>query len=438
MGGTAWTRGRRALLAGAALTAVLVPGTAAGAAPAEPYATAPGARQVRGADSTAGAPRLAVGGAYADDLAPGERFYQVDLDDASSVYVSAVARPAPGAEVAYGDGIDVVLMDRAGRQCGSGDRGTFGSTQPRPLTDVAVRRLQEDGDCQEAGPYYVKLERASAPASGREPWPVELTLLREPGLATGDAPEPAPSTWPSQPPVAPSGQGEPRPGGTGFNDARALGTGVWQDALHPGETRFYRVPVDWGQQLSASAELAKAPRMTKDFGYAGSGLALRLYSPVRALLGTESATYDGKQAMAGLEKTPPVAHANRYSTDPWVRHARSAGWYYLAVTVDRKVGEFVADAEPLPLTLRVRVEGGTAPAPPYRDPAAAIAAGFGLAETDREAAAEGLTPAESTAAGARRDRMGLLAVGGIGTGSALVLGLGAWAVLARRTRLRSG
>ncbi|MGW1762544.1 hypothetical protein ACWCQL_00300 [Streptomyces sp. NPDC002073] len=400
------------------------------AADAYPYVTAPGARQVRGADSTATAPALETGGSYEDTVAPGERFYRISLDARSSVYAAAVARPGPGTAVAYGDGIDVVLMTAGGRECGSGDRGIFASEQPRPITDVAVRRLREDADCQDAGLYYVKLVRTSGKDSDREPWPVELTVMREPALTTGTAPGPAPSGWPSAVPVLPPEAGTVRAGGTGFNDARALHTGAWRDGLHPGQTRFYRVPVEWGRQLSVSAELAKAPRTTKEHGYAGSGLSVSLYNPARALVASESAPYDGKQAMAALGRTAPVAYDNRFSTDGRVRGTGFAGWYYLAVTVGAKVGEFVADAEALPLTLRVRTEGGPAAAPPYAEDA--VAAGFGVSGADRAAADEGLTAVEARESADRRSVMRTVAAGGIGTGAALLLGLGGWALLARR------
>ncbi|MCB5163341.1 hypothetical protein LG634_00530 [Streptomyces bambusae] len=412
----------------------VTPGAVAADGPA--YVTAPGSRAVSGAASTATAPLLEPG-SHEDAVAPGERFYQVTLDARSSVYVSAVVRPAPGAEVAYGDGIDVVLMTAGGEECGSSDRGTFGSDHARPITDVAVRRLQEDADCQQAGPYYVKLVRTSDKDSDQAPWPVELTVMREPGLGTGSAPpSAAPSTWPSAEPVRPPGVGEVRAGGTGFNDARALETGVWRDGMHPGQTRFYRIPVEWGRQLSVSAELAKAPRMTKEYGSAGRGLSVSLYNPARALMDTETASYDGKQAMAAFGKTPPVAYDNRFSNDDWMEPAAVAGWYYLAVTVDREVGDFVADAEELPLTLRVKTEGQPAAEPPYREDA--VAAGFGVSAEDRSAARDGLTAVEAQDAADRRSLMGTVAAGGIGTGTVLLLGLGAWTLLARRGRVRTG
>ncbi len=298
-----------------------------------------------------------------------------------------------------------------------------------------MRRLQEDAECQQAGVYYAKLTRKASSGSDQTAWPLELKVSREPGLKTGSAPMAAPSSWPSTPPVAPGAQAVPREGGTGFNDARAVSAGVWRDGLRPGQTRFYRVPLEWGQQLAVSAELAGA-RMTKH-GSASTGLVVDLYAPHRSLLTDKDTGYDGKQARVNLPLTAPVAYENRYASDRAVRSG-AAGWYYLAVTLTEKVGEFTEDATPVPLTLRLNVEGKAAAAPPYTENP--LPSGFGVDEDDRTAARDGLTEPEALAAADRRATMGMVAAGGFGTGTVLLLVLGGWVLLARRGRsaLRAG
>lgn len=428
------------------LSAVLLAGTALvgapGAAPAaadpgavEPYRPAAGAKTVTGAGTTADAPALAAGTTYEDTVAPGERYYRVVLDARSSVYVSAVVRPGAGAKVGYADGVDVTLMTNAGKACpGNPGRASFGY-DPVPLAAVGVRQLAEDADCQAAGVYFVRLTRTSAKDDDQAPWPVELRVMREPGLAAGGAPAGAtvatvaPSVWPSAPPAVPGTEPVHRAGGSGFNDARALGPGVWRDDLRPGQTRWYRVPLDWGQQLAVGAELAGA-RMTKQYGTAYAGLGVSLYSPYRSLVGAKDTPYDGKQAAAGLGLTPPVAYENRLSDDRWVRPVRVAGWYYVAVTMGAKVGEFTEDATPVPLTLRLTVQGRAAAAPPYaEDPAKG---GFGVSADDRAAVREGLTAPEAVAAAGTRSVMRAVATGGFGAGALLLAVLGGWVLLARR------
>ncbi|MDJ0380854.1 hypothetical protein [Streptomyces sp. G-G2] len=420
------------LLAGAVLA--VAPGAAyavaePGADPVAAYRPAEGARPVTGAATTADAPALVAGASYEDTLAPGERYYRVVLDARSSAYVSAVVRPAAGTRAGYSDGVEVSLMTNAGKACpGNPGRAAFGY-EPGPLAAVGVRRLEEDADCQEAGVYFVKLTRTSAADAERAPWPVELRFLREPGLTTGGAPTVAPSVWPSAPPVPPGTEPVARAGGTGFNDARALGAGVWRDDLRPGQTRWYRVPLDWGQQLAVGAELAGA-RMTKTYGAASDGLTVSLYSPYRALVRSKGTAYDGKQAAAGLGPTAPVAYANRFSDDSAVRPVRVAGWYYVAVTMGSKVGEFTEDARPVPLTLRLNVQGAAVAGPSYAE--SLTKAGFGVREEDRAAARAGLTAPEAVTAAGDRRTMRVVATGGFGAGALLLAVLGGWVLLARR------
>ncbi|MFJ5547137.1 hypothetical protein [Streptomyces sp. NPDC093225] len=423
--------GSKALVAALALAVAGAP-VAAYAAPAPApaaYRPAPGARTVTGGDSTADGPELATGRTYEDVLEAGrDRYYRLELDARSSVYVAATVRPARAAAVTYADGVEVVLMSAGGKECPGAESARFGNDQARPLTGVAVRRLQEDAPCQEPGTYYVKVSRTGAEDADRSDWPMELHVMREPALSGGNAPGAAPSGWPSAPVVPPGGQAVPRSGGTGFNDARALDAGVWRDDIQPGQTLYYRVPVDWARQLSVAAELAGA-RMTKDYGFASYGLVTQVYSPVRAPAGAEDGTYSGKQLEVALGPLAPVSYDNRWSSDAKTRQLSAAGWYYVAVTLNRKVAEFTTGS--VPLTLRITLDGTARPGPPYAEPGAARA-GFGIVAADRDAAEAGQTASEAAAAEARRGTMRRVAAGGIGTGTVLVLGLGVWTLLSRR------
>lgn len=268
---------------------------------------------------------MAAGQVYTDTVAPGERVYRLNLDDASSVYFSAVLQPPRGAKVGYGDRLEVAIMTKEGARCPNNPGQAGFGYDPVPLGAAAVRRLEEDAECQGAGVYFAKVTRTAAKDSDRSAWPVELLLQREPGLATGSAPATAPSVWPSASPTLPGTEPVARTGGTGFNDARALDSGVWRDDLRPGQTRFYRVPLDWGQQLGLSAELADA-RMTKSYGSASNGLSVSLYSPYRSLVTDKDISYSGKQAGVTLPKTAPVAYENRFSDTGEAGGARVAGF----------------------------------------------------------------------------------------------------------------
>ncbi|MFD9304956.1 hypothetical protein ACFWCB_20235 [Streptomyces sp. NPDC060048] len=416
----------------AALGLAALAGAASAAGSPQPvpaYRGADGAKAVEGKPSTAGSPLLEPGSHYEDAIAPGERYYRLYLDDRSTVYVSAVLQPPAGAKAAYGDGVAVEVMNTENRSCpGNPGRAAFGYDAV-PLSAVGSRTLREDSGCQQPGTYYVKVTRTASKGGAPEPWPLELGVQREPGLAGGSAPTSAPSVWPSASPTLPGSDPAPRPGGSGFNDARALGSGVWSDDLRPGQTRYYRVPLDWGQQLGLGAELSAGKR-TKEYGSASAGLTVSLYSPYRGLVGSKDAVYDGKQASVSLPRTPPVAYENRFSADRKVDPVRVAGWYYVSVTMAAKVGEFTEDAAPVPLTLRLEVIGGAGKAPGYAE--SLTAAGFGVRAEDRAAAKEGATAVEAAAAAENRSVMRVVAGAGFGGGTLLLLVLGGWILLARR------
>ncbi len=218
-----------------------------------------GASPVRGAATTGDAPRLDEGTVYRDSLAKsGKRIYRVDLDAASHAYVSAVAVPRTGGKVAFTDAVTVSLQDENARDCNS-SRSSFGSADfPRPLAVYAHRTLGPDtSTCRQAGSYYVVVERQTQETSSADDWDLELRFTTEPTLKEG-GPAAAPSTWPSASPGVPSGGPRERRGGSGVSDAPGLSDGEWADRIEPGQSRFYRIPVDWGQQLFLSAHLSSS------------------------------------------------------------------------------------------------------------------------------------------------------------------------------------
>lgn len=142
-----------------------------------------------------------------------------------------------------------------------------------------------------------------------------------------------------------------------------MAQGVWQDeaGIRAGETLFYKVPVGWGQQLYATAELGST---TGGDGYVGNAFVMSLYNPVRGFVDDRTANYGGEQRSASLDPLPPVAYENRSSLDDEVSGMRFAGWYYLALHLGTSVADRFGE-EPLGLTLRVRLEGEAGAGPGY-------------------------------------------------------------------------
>ncbi|WP_069170954.1 hypothetical protein [Streptomyces griseus] len=403
-----WSRSG-VVVGAAALCLALFPAAATAEDPPA-YTPASGARTVQGTESGVDSPFLEKSAVYADTLGPGEKkYYRVRLDDSSNAFVSTVVAPPPGTEIGFTDGVRLSLTSTDGSKCGTDVSLTFGGESTRPVAGAVSRRMERDRNCQEAGEYLYAVEWTGPSEKAVEPWPLELTYMAEPGLKPGADEPRAPTGWSSGGPPAPSTMTRKEAaGGTGFNDAAAVREGVWQDEIRPGESRFYRVPVAWGQQLFLRAQLAGSGSGSSFF--AVDGLRLELYNTARARVADKAVGYTGKPA--GVEfGTAPAAYANRFAAETEAERAMHfQGWYYVQVTLGDRAREAV------PLRLDVDLRGTAQSGPPYDgDPAAA---GFGLGDP---VAGTGGDPG-----------MRVLGIAGIGTGTALVLGLGAWSYAARR------
>ncbi|MDH3034720.1 hypothetical protein [Streptomyces sp. TRM75561] len=380
------------------------------------------ARRIEGAGSTADAVELEPGRTYRSTLPPDAKvFFRLELDDTETAYASATAVPPPGTGVAVADGVKVTVEDADGRSC-DGDTAIFGAPgSPHPVAAWAMREISPRRSlCAEAGTYYVTVERASPDARGAspDPWELELHTVSEPGTKTPDGTA-APGAWDSATPAPVQGTAQRRSGGAGFAQAARLGEGVWRDDIRPGQTLFYQVPVDWGRQLHATAELGSSG--TDASRYVASALTLDVYNPVRGHVEDLSVGYNGGQKSKALKPLPPVAYENRYASGQQVSAVRFAGAYYLVAHLSPEVAEDYGDG-PVPLTLRVRLGGAGRNGPDYAG---------GTVPADVFTVDGGATSGETGGAG-DETLYRVLAAGGIGTGSALVVGLGVWTVVARR------
>ncbi|WP_435876719.1 hypothetical protein [Streptomyces achromogenes] len=412
-------------------------GTRAGGA----YAFTPGARTVVGAPDTASAVALDARHTYRSSLPrAGRLYYRLRLTAAETAYVPVTAVPPSDAVVSATDGIRVSLRNANGTSCSYASARFGAGISPRPVTALGQRETGK-ALCQGGGTYYLLVERldsgrpdATAGAGG---WDLEIAPVTEPGLVRAGSTTPPPD-GDSASPEPPSGRPRERSGGAGFATARTVGQGVWHTALTPGETRFYKVPLDWGRRLHASAELGGA----QGHGYVGGALTLSLYNPVRGAVDDTSAGYTGTAKPTALAPLPPVEYANRYAVPAGVTSVRFAGDYYLVVHLSTRLAEPFGPG-PYEVTLRVRVDGRAHAGPGY-DGGPVPEDVFTISEADRAAALSGgLGDAVTGAAGGQGAGGGggdgvmrLVAVGGIGSGTALLLVLGGWTVAARRADTR--
>jgi hypothetical protein len=399
----------------------------------KPYAFAEDATTVEGTEDTTDSERLEPGKAYKSSIARGDKLrYRLELDATSNAYVSATAVPRPGTTVSYADGVRVSVQDGNSRNCSFSGTAHFGATEsPHPIAAWASReRGSNQYACQTAGTYYVVIERSGTTGTSSGEWDLELSYVSEPGLNKAGSTS-APESWNSASPEALPGDAEPRKGGAGFTTATSLRQGVWQDEVSPGQTLFYKVPVDWGQQFYATAELGSSARGD---GYVGAALAMSLYNPVRGFVDDVGAGYDGSQRTAALDPLPPVAYGNRYALNDRVSGMRFAGSYYLVIHLAAQVVDKFGDG-PFGLTLRVRVNGTPRTGPAYAgqaEPRDAFDVPAGDSDEAADGAVGGVVGTGGGRSGGADSTMKLVAVGGIGSGSALVLILAVWTVVARR------
>ncbi|NNN31965.1 hypothetical protein HLK59_16650 [Streptomyces sp. S3(2020)] len=414
-------RGVCAAVVGTALAALLPGQTAlAASTPSPSYEFAPDARPVTGAATTADAESLDTGETYRSTLpASGRLYYRLVLDETSETYVSVTAVPRAGTTVSTAGGIRVYLEDADSRSC-SVESAYFGASRsPRPIVAWGAREtFSKRTSCKGAGLYYVRVERLDGTDASPDEWELELAAVSESRLDRAEATS-APQDWNSEPPQPPSTQAVRRPGGAGFDEAVSVEQGVWSADVVPGQTLFYKVPVDWGQQLHVTAELGGTTRGR----YVGSALITSLYNPARVPVDDMGIGYNGDRKTDSLDPLPPVDYADRYGTSRQIRAMRFAGSYYLTLHLSSAMAEKYGD-QPFGVTLRVRVDGTTEAAPAYAAPSVPRGL-FEVSAQDREAAAEGGGAADDAV-------MKAVAVVGIGGGSLVLVVLGVWTVVARR------
>ncbi|MEU2668697.1 VWA domain-containing protein [Streptomyces sp. NPDC007164] len=215
--------------------------------------------RVAGTATGAEAPVL-VPGQYLDTIGPGEkRYYAVDLDDVSTADFSVTAAPQAGAAVDTFDAMRTSIAYGADNSCGSetalspeggGDPADLGD-RPRPLG--AGRGPLRPGGAVLAG------DRAG-----------EQEGLRRRALAARTRPRGG---------AAPEGGRRARPVAAGVRQGRRGGRAAL-DRILPAQTRWYKVPAGWGQQVRYDVEFANEP-MVERGGSTYSYGATQLFTPAR-------------------------------------------------------------------------------------------------------------------------------------------------------------
>jgi Ca-activated chloride channel homolog len=338
---------------------------------------------IQGGATPADAPGIEPG-QYLDTYARGGRgpgdagttkFYALRLREGESPYVSATLIP-PGvrSENITAFVVSVTFVDAAGDDCAgtsawSSEVAVFGKVPPQ--TAVAVPGPYGGGewedDCAPGRPVYVKVERRGD-SYGTVQLPVEIAFRIEPAVTSSGPPAVAASS--ALLPVPVETPARTVAAGLSFNDAPEIGPGTYSDAIVPGETRYWRVRLGWGQRLSYRVTVPSQPGV----GIQSAALYTDIASPLRAKLeqpadnhryaligGTEDQTISGSSAA-------PVRYENREASSSSISGYSVDGDYYLVLDASYPLGR---GPFTMPYRLTVATEGTVEPGPSYvGDPAA--------------------------------------------------------------------
>lgn len=236
----------------------------------------------------------------------------------------------------------------------------------------------EQEHCKAGDTILVAVTVSTAKPPAGTTIPVELSFIGEPAVTNAASLPPTTENLDEVSPLvaAPTGPVAKLPGGSTFGDAPVVPPGQVTDTILPGETLYYRVPVQWGQQLSYRVDL---PGNLRGAGASESATGIArayAFSPTRKQVvdDTDNAkvpyptdeNYDAAKPLRIGGATVPVRYNNRTEiVDSEIEGAALAGYYTIQVHVGPEVKP--AGGQPLPFTLGVAVTGQPTGAPTYQN-----------------------------------------------------------------------
>lgn len=335
-------------------------------------------RPIRGGATQAAAPTITPG-QYLDTYEKGgksvsdrdgtTKYYAARLREGDTPYFSATIIPL-GIRVEQLGTMQVIisLVDRDDDLCvgvnsNAFDIGLWGKVSPQ----TAVLSPEPVGDewsdtCAAGQPVYLKVERLGD-AYRLEQLPMEIAFRAEPPVSS---PGPAAAAERSTT-LPPPAEADPAPveAGFSFNDAPELVPGTYADEIVPGETRYFKVRLGWGQRLSYRITVPAAGLRIQS-----AAIYTKMASPLRAELDQAVGATRDYQLIGGTEDQTisgsteaPVRYANRDSTKGRMDLLSVDGDYYLVLDATYPIGE--KDPFTMPYQLTLAVDGAVEQGPTY-------------------------------------------------------------------------
>ena len=289
-----------------------------------------------------------------------EEYLRVAVPEGHRAYVAVTALPRIDlTDTTGGEGVNVRLTseNESHHTCTNNvaSSQTSGGGFEPPESTVLAFAGQEPGDGCDGTQFLVAAQFNTAGLGDAEQLEVEMSVQFEP-LPGNEA-----GTWPeghggSAPDPAPVAITDPRPvaGGNSFSGATEVTEGSFSDAIVPGEFRYYRVPVEWGQRPVVTMRTGPSVRDSPDTMYAA------MYGPVRHGVASEYVSFyeDGAELTAASDR--PVNFTNRDANVGGARVA-IAGEHYLAVSMNVQGRGPNGVEQPFEFAIRMDGEPGEGP-----------------------------------------------------------------------------
>lgn len=417
---------------------------------------------VTGAASAEGAPVLEEG-QYLDAIAVGApRYYRVDLERGETLRVGAtLTRGDDGSRRGLEGFVDMSTFGADGERCtrqfipGGGQQGTAPRTGG-VLHGPGSWSESLDASCG-SGPVTLEVSWTNASDTGA--LPMELVVRVEPPVLTPPPLQPAVTEAISYPePPRAAGPAVPVAGGGSFNAATELSPGLHSDSMRSGETVYYRVPLEWGQQLAVRVDFPASPvgsPVRDDLGsstYAHLGLNAASRTPVASVSDAQNRSKNVARDGATVHATThPVAYEGRQERVYYEQWGMSeAGDVYVVLSLGRTASTDAGSGVAVPFEVSVDVVGEPLQGPVYAGASATASTPGASAEPSPlpsaatvVSAAPSAPPGQAVAAASGREGDGwrplttalaLLA----GVLVTALLGLVAWGVASTRRRPAPG
>ncbi len=334
-----------------------------------------------------------------------KKYYTIPVSKGVRPYVSVtLVPPVEGVNSSSieGLGTKIRLLNKARQECASPQSDMTYVNKDRPFGSTTVLAgpviggsLYPTDKCPATGVLIVEITRTGT-AYADTSLPLEIVVRMEPpadSSAVTPAAAPGPVLASPNPDQQKAGAIK---GGSSFNDAAQLLSGAtYSDSVVTGESRYYQVPLQWGQRLSYTVTEVGPARPA--LGLYGALVGVDVFGPVRNEIATSSTgsnTYwfstRGAEPFTA-STTYPVRYTNRTGS---LHNSGLDGVHYLRLTAGFNSERKSSSTRFL---ITVVVSGAVEKGPVYLPPG--TLAPTGTAKAQGTPTAQGTSEATPTAAG---------------------------------------